>query len=185
MALKRFIPVMVLAASCTCFAQSAPQGSTKRTVPTVIYDGGGIAIGGLLSGVTPADSSAQPRPPIRQQVYAGLSSIEVFPVRSTKAGPGRLPAPTRAKLQGGPGQPICVIGDDALSQEWLQINLAVLKRIGASCIVASVRSAADFTRLKFLAGDLLLMPAPFDDLSNVTGITVWPVLIGADGMVSQ
>jgi integrating conjugative element protein (TIGR03765 family) len=106
-------------------------------------------------------------------------------VVSTRAGPGRLlQNPMPSKLPGGPGQPIFIVGDDAASIDWLQRNADALRRMGARGIVASVQTPEDFLRLRALV-DLHLVPMSADALLEAAGVRVWPLLIGADGAISQ
>lgn len=168
-------------------AQTAPVA--QRTVPQVIYDAGGTPIGELLEDMVDEDapdrrSGAAGRQDGRPALTAP-STVTVFPVVTTKAAPGRLPAPTRGKLKGGPGSALCVVGDDALSQQWLRINRDALARMQASCLVAAVRDAPSLARLRAIAGDVPLIPGSFDALASATGISVWPILVSPDGLISQ
>lgn len=152
-------------------------------LPTVIHDAGGVPLapyfepfaddaGGAAREPAPR-MPAQPQPP------------QLFPVVSTRAGPGRLlQNPMPSKLPGGPGQPIFIVGDDPASLDWLQRNADALRRIGARGIVASVGTLEDFLRLRASA-DLHMVPMSADALLEAAGFHVWPVLIGADGAISQ
>jgi integrating conjugative element protein (TIGR03765 family) len=147
---------------------------------TVIHDAGGVSIASDPHGeASPAPRPVSPGPP------AVTRAAVSFPVVSTRAGPGRLlQNPMPASLPGGPGQPIFIVGDDAPSQEWLQRNLQALHDMGARGIVAAVRSPADLERLRTATG-LPMVPMPADDLLEAAGLLVWPVLIAADGSISQ
>lgn len=150
------------------------------TMPlTVIHDAGGVSI------APDARLEASPAPrPVSPGPAAVTRAAVSFPVTSTRAGPGRLlQNPMPARLPAGPGQPIFIVGDDAPSQEWLQRNLQALHAMDARGIVAAVRSPADLERLRTLG--LPLVPMPADDLLEAAGILVWPVLIAADGSISQ
>lgn len=151
------------------------------TMPlTVIHNAGGVSIApDARLEVSPAPRPVSPGP-------AAVTRAAVsFPVISTRAGPGRLlQNPMPARLPAGPGQPIFIVGDDAPSQEWLQRNLQALHDMDARGIVAAVHSLADLERLRTVTG-LPLVPMPADDLLEAAGILVWPVLIAADGSISQ
>jgi integrating conjugative element protein (TIGR03765 family) len=163
----------------TTEGDALPAPGTVRRVPTVICDAGGIPVGQYLQYITP-EKKRDTRP-----VESHPRPINMFPVTSLKARPGRLAKPFKAKLPGGPDIPICVIGDDQLSRHWLALNLAALEKMHAACMVTSVVDAASFQRLHAEAGTLPLALSSFDGLAEAAGITVWPVLITPDGLVSQ
>ncbi len=148
----------------------------------VIHDGGGVPLAPYLEAITddatPERSEPLPhRPPAQPQ--------QLFPVVSIKAGPGRLlQNPMPSKLSGGPGQPIFIVGDDALSHDWLRRNGPSLQQMGARGIVAAVRTPEALFRLRTSA-DLHMVPMSADALLEAAGIHVWPVLIGPDGSISQ
>jgi integrating conjugative element protein (TIGR03765 family) len=167
----------------SALAQTNAVPYPPRTVPIVIHDAGGTPIGQYLDRVTEEGSAnSNQRPPAPNAVS---TVIPVFPVVTTQAAPGRLPAPTRGKLKGGPGVPICILGDDPLSLQWLRINQPALQQMKATCLVASVRDEASWRNLQSLAGDLPLTPGSFDALATAMGISVYPILVSPDGLVSQ
>ncbi len=161
-------------------ASAADPASSRRVVPTVIHDAGGVPIADYLNNVIPDRPIRDPRPQVRLP-----SSPQTFPVVTTKAQPGLLGAPTRGKLKGGPGIPLCIIGDDPLSDKWLDRNLAALQAMNAACLVVAVRDQTAFARLQARVGSIRLAPGSFDALATASGITVWPVLVSPDGLVSQ
>lgn len=149
----------------------------------VIHDGGGVSLAPYL---VDDEGSARETPPSQPPAAPRQTpSVPAFPVASTKAGPGRLlHNPMPARLPGGPGATFFVVGDDALSRAWLQLNAQRLQALGARGIVAAVATEADFARLRTLAG-VHMVPMSADALLEAAGIRVWPVLIGADGSISQ
>jgi integrating conjugative element protein (TIGR03765 family) len=181
--MRTYLPFIAAAfAVCACSAsaeEALPAPGAVRVVPKVIYDGGGVPIGEYLHYITP-EKKRDTRP-----VAAQARPITMFPVASAKARPGRLDRPFKAKLPGGPDIPICIIGDDQLSRQWLALNLAALEKMHAACMVTSVVDAASFQRLHAEAGTLPLAISSIDGLAEAAGITVWPVLITPDGLVSQ
>lgn len=164
---------------------AAPVGSAESPVmpAIVIHDGGGVSLAPFLAN---DEGDARETPPSQQPATPRqIPSVPAFPVASTKAGPGRLlQNPMPARLPGGPGAPFFVIGDDALSHAWLQHNAGRLQALGARGIVAAVATEADLARLRTLAG-VHMVPMSADALLEAAGIRVWPVLIGADGSISQ
>lgn len=156
-----------------------PPTQQKRIVPVMIYDGGGVSISQYTADV---DEQAAPTP--RPSPQAGRNA-PLFPVISKKASPARLSAPVKAKLAGGPGVPICILGDDPLSLEWLRINQAALQQMQARCLVASVRDEPSWRRLQTMASGLRMALGSFDTLADATGVSVYPILIAPDGSISQ
>lgn len=174
-----FIALLLAAGSATTFNVCA---QTMRPAPVVIHDAGGVPIAAELGDDIelegPAErSSAPPQPQRRPQ--------QVFPVVTTAARPGLLGPAVRATIKGGPGIPVCIVGDDQLSRHWLSLNREALAKMGASCLVASVRNLAALDNLRSHAGAVRLVPGSIDALAGAAGIRVWPVLITPDGMISQ
>ncbi|MBT0960321.1 PFL_4695 family integrating conjugative element protein [Denitromonas iodatirespirans] len=150
--------------------------------PVVIFDGGGVPILDLINPETedvPALSTVARAPmPVPAHVL-------VFPVVTRRGGPGTLaPNPQRPALPGGPGRPIAIVGDDTPSRAWLEANAARLREIGAAVMVVRVASEARFATLRVLA-DVPFAPASGDALLERLGVAVWPLLISADGEISQ
>ena len=175
----RFIPLLA-------FFLAAPSSSAAPLAsrpPTVIHDAGGVPLAPYFEPFAD-DAGEGAREPV-PRTPAQPQPPQLFPVVSTRAGPGRLlQNPMPSKLPGGPGQPVFIVGDDAVSLDWLQRNADALRRMGARGIVASVGTPEDFLRLR-ASVDLHMVPVSADALLEVVGIHVWPVLIGADGAISQ
>lgn len=175
----RFVPLLAVFIAATSW--SAPPLTSRP--PTVIHDAGGVPLAPYFEPFAD-DADKGAREPVRQPP-AQPPPPQLFPVASARGGPGRLlQNPMPSKLPGEPGQPIFIVGDDAASVAWLQRNADALQRMGARGIVASVRTPEDFLRLRGLV-DLHMTPMSPDALLEAAGIHVWPVLIGADGTISQ
>lgn len=157
--------------------------NTPRTVPVVIHDAGGAPIGQYLE-VTQEETLGK-APSSAPVANAAPTSMAIFPVITTKAAPGRLTARPSVKLKGGPGVPICILGDDPLSLQWLQINQAALRKMNATCLAVTVRDEASWRKLQSLAGAVPLTPGSFDALAAAMGVSVYPILVSPDGLVSQ
>ena len=177
--------LVVCLAVCSLPGVAAPKSLQTLTAlpPVVIHDAGGVSLAPyLMNDPTEPDPEAQrPRPTTR----GPMLELSTYPVASQRGAPGRLLRnPTRGRLKGGPGQPFFIVGDDALSQEWLRINAEHLRKLGAYGIVTSVHSAQ---RLRFMVDTLQIPLAPInaDSLFEALGFAVWPVLVGPDGSISQ
>lgn len=151
--------------------------------PVVIFDGGGVPILDLINpevvGKEPPLSEAG-RSPTHPAAH-----VPIFPVVTRRGGPGNLtPNPQRSTLPGGPGRPIAIVGDDATSRAWLIANAQRLREIGAAVMVASVESEARFAMLRALV-NVPFAPAGADALFDQLDVAVWPLLISANGEISQ
>lgn len=150
--------------------------------PVVIFDGGGVPILDLINPET--EDAPVPSAVARAQAPVPVH-VPIFPVVTRRGGPGTLtPNPQRPALPGGPGRPIAIIGDDAPSHAWLEANAARLREIGAAVMVVRVESEAHFAALRVLA-NVPFTPAGADALFEQLGVAVWPLLILADGEISQ
>jgi len=67
-------------------------------------------------------------------------------------------------------KPVCVIGTDRISLEWLKQHRRRLARMGASCLLIEARNRDEVESIRRLAHPLRMQPAPFDDLSAVIGL---------------
>ncbi|WP_407941183.1 PFL_4695 family integrating conjugative element protein [Nitrogeniibacter aestuarii] len=144
-----------------------------------IHDGGGAPIGHLLDGeLVAARSQSRPMQSVPQHV-------QIWPVITQVGSPGRLsPNPFRPDLPGGPGRNFAIVGDDDRSHTWLRENRDRLKSIGAVAMVVQVQDERSFLKMKRIA-DIPLVPVSGDDVLRGIGIDVWPVLIEANGNISQ
>ena len=175
----------VLAALATAAATVAPAEKLEpmppsRDAPVVIHDEGGVSILELID----PQLDGEPAPEVAPGPVP--ATVPVFPVRSPRGAPGRLePNPQQARLKGGPGRMIVVIGDDPESIAWLRARASELQAARAGVLVAQVESQARFAALRALAEGLPFVPASADALLKQLGLSVWPLLISAEGEVSQ
>ena len=147
--------------------------------PQVIHDAGGVPITHLITGED-SDQGAQSVPsPDPEQ------TIALFPVATRNARAGTLsPNPRHTELPGGPGRAIALVGDDPASQHWLRANAERLATLDAAVMVVNVDSQAQFIALKTLAS-VPFVPASGEALFEALGVDVWPLLILADGQITQ
>lgn len=157
---------------------------TPRTVPVMIHDAGGTPIGQYLESVEQEGTQSK-APSSAPGATAAPTSMAIFPVVTTKAAPGRLTVRPSVKLKGGPGVPICILGDDPLSLQWLQINQVALQKMNATCLAVTVRDEASWRKLQSAAGGVPLTPGSFDALATAMGVSVYPILVSPEGLVSQ
>jgi integrating conjugative element protein (TIGR03765 family) len=130
-------------------------------------------------------NEAPAQPPVALPSITQQALPVAFPVQTTSMRPGRLSAPVRLRTPGGLPAPMFIVGDDALSHQWLAANRQRLARMGASGVVANVTSLEALQALRRVAPGLPLAPAPLDSLAQDLGLGVYPVLIKADGQITQ
>lgn len=117
----------------------------------------------------PAVSEAPPVPgPVTEEV--------MLPVRSTRLSPG----PVASRAVQAPGlTPLFIVGDDALSRQWLVSRASALRQINAVGLVVNVQSLQRLNALRALVPGLMLTPVNGDDMGERLGLEHYPVLITA------
>ena len=81
--------------------------------------------------------------------------------------------------------PIFLVGDDALSRQWLEANQRKLLALKAIGFVVNVEGLDRLEALREIAPELSLMPVPADYLANILHIQHYPVLIFSDHITQQ
>jgi len=176
--LSRTGPWRLVALWPICQAASAIAG-----LQTIHEGGPTVPIAPYMEPFVRNEAPAQPhvaRPTIAQQALP-----VAFPVKTTSMRPGRLSAPVRLRWPGALPVPMFIVGDDALSHQWLAANRQRLARLGASGVVANVTSIEALQALRRVAPGLPLAPASLDALAQDLGLSVYPVLMKADGHITQ
>jgi len=98
----------------------------------------------------------------------------VLPIRSEKLTPG----PVEPRRINAPGlMTFFIIGDDALSRDWLIERGDRLQTLGAFGLVVNVESLQSLQRLRSLVPELTLSPVPGDDLAQRLTLSHYPALI--------
>jgi len=145
---------------------------------TVVEDRGGTSALPYYEaiGITP-----EPTSPVQQQPAPVVNEAEAFalPVRSRLLAPGRV----EPRQMNTPGLiPFFLVGDDALSRQWLQERADVLHGLGAFGLVINVESLDALQKLRRLAPGLTLSPVSGDDLAQRLHLQHYPVLITSTGI---
>lgn len=156
--------------------------------PAVIFDSGSTtSIRGYLEGISIRADERRPRPqPELATPTKPLSPIQL-PVRTPEMQAGRLirtliSEQLADRLRRLP-RPLFVIGSDRYSQRWLAGNRSRLLQLGAVGMLVDVETRAQLKRLRELGRGLVIVPAPGSELAKVLGITRYPLLITADGIL--
>jgi integrating conjugative element protein (TIGR03765 family) len=73
--------------------------------------------------------------------------------------------------------PVCVLGDDSLSLEWLRRNRDNLVSINAQCFIVSATNSETVKPLLHLLEGIIAYPANGDVISDYFKVSYYPVLI--------
>lgn len=107
----------------------------------------------------------------------------VYPLSTTRLSSKRLDKP----LEGYYPRmlfPVCVVGDDDLSLEWVERNRQQLAESSAQCFLVSAQSAETAAPILRLLEGILVYPANGDAIADYFGIRHYPILI-TDRYASQ
>lgn len=149
---------------------------------TVVADLGGESTALLFDAInneanefTPPRSLSSP-PPLPS---APATVDEMLPMSTPEMTPGRVEARSLA-LAGM--TPVFLVGDDALSRDWLAQRRAKLLRMNATGLVVNVSDSAALRELQSQAPELTLLPASASDIARRLQLTHYPVLITDRGL---
>jgi len=161
---------------------AAAASVTSLAGVTVIHEGGPtVPIGQYFAAL-----SAQPSVASNGAVPAQASTLPMaFPITTPSMRPGSLHAPVRLRTAGWLVAPMFIVGDDALSRQWLAANHDKLRRLGASGLVVNVASIDAFRSLRTAAPDVAMAPGSVEALARQASLSVYPLYVAADGQVSQ
>lgn len=124
-----------------------------------------------LSDLSRLPVPAAPRVPYREANF--------LPVRSMRLTPGHV----ERRVIAAPGlTPLCLIGADGQSRDWLRERLPTLQALHAVCLAVQVASAGELQALRELAAGVPILPASGDDIARRLDLHHYPVLITATGI---
>ena len=109
-----------------------------------------------------------------------VTTADMLPVRSERLTPG-LVEPKAIRLL-GLATPLFLVGDDAMSLEWLAQRQPALKKLGAIGWAVNVTDNTGLQRLREAAGGLAVLPIHGDDLASRIPLRHYPVLITASSV---
>lgn len=102
-----------------------------------------------------------------------------LPVHSTRLSPGAVP-PRSLKLPGF--TPLFLVGQDAVSLEWLAQHVQTLQDLGASGLAVEVADAQALRSIQAAAPGLDIWPVSGDDIAERLELQHYPVLITPTGL---
>lgn len=126
----------------------------------------------------------QPSVPIQSSRTVSAPSTwsfgQLLPIRTPEIRPGI--AQGKLRLARPMGAPLCVLSADASSTQWLAIHAAALASAQISCWVVNVEDLIAWSRLRQVAGAVVLMPMSGAVLAEL-GLRATPALVQRDGRV--
>lgn len=78
--------------------------------------------------------------------------------------------------------PVFLVGDDALSRQWLTLRRDELKRLHATGLVVNVSDKAALVQLQQIVPGVTLLPASASEIARRLQLSHYPVLITATGL---
>ncbi|HHR3898212.1 TPA: integrating conjugative element protein [Salmonella enterica] len=78
--------------------------------------------------------------------------------------------------------PVFLVGDDALSRQWLILRRDELKRLHATGLVVNVSDKAALSELQQMIPGVTLLPASASEIARRLQLSYYPVLITATGL---
>jgi len=171
---------LVLATFCVGFAQAEPQiiHDSGLGVPTVPYkslfsndDVRDLRDSWIFGELPEPDPAGRAVP------------MDIYPITTERLTPKRFEQPLEGYF---PRMlfPVCVVGDDELSLQWVKRNRRYLAESGAQCFLVSAGSAESVAPVLRLLKGIVVYPANGDAIADYFKIKHYPVLI-TDRYASQ
>lgn len=76
--------------------------------------------------------------------------------------------------------PLCIIGDDSLSRNWLERHHKLLEEAQAFCLITQVESEAHYQKLQNQYPKIKMAVAEVDWMVHILGVTHYPALISSE-----
>ena len=157
--------------------------STSPAEPTVIFDSGNTTPIGryhqMISGAQIPDfgdawSSAQ-RSELEAEKADPANPENWLPITTTKLSPGKVHP--RAVQLSELASPICVIGSDSMSTEWIRTYHNALVNNGVLCWLVEASTLDDVQRIVQVLNGIPMSPADGNAIAEFFQIQHYPVLI--------
>lgn len=148
----------------------------------VIADLGGESTAPLFDAVNNENNEFTPPRSLTPPVTSSGTPADVsdmLPVSTPEMRTGKV-EPRALTLTGM--TPIFLVGDDALSRQWLTLRRDELKRLHATGLVVNVSDKAALSQLQQLVPGVTLLPASASEIARRLQLSHYPVLITASGL---
>lgn len=75
------------------------------------------------------------------------------------------------------GKPVCLLGSDHLSKDWLRQNAVMLQQYNIPCIVIEAQSESDLMSIKRIGQGVSIVALPMDQPLQQVGVNTYPILV--------
>ncbi|EEB8600458.1 integrating conjugative element protein [Salmonella enterica] len=157
--------------------------SSSMAALNVIADLGGESTAPLFDAINNENNEFTPPRSLNStetSAYPAPADIsDMLPVSTPEMSAGKVVS-RELNLTGM--TPVFLVGDDALSREWLALRRDELKRRHATGLVVNVSDKAALAELQQLVPGVTLLPASASEIARRLQLSHYPVLITSTGL---
>ncbi|WP_413243636.1 integrating conjugative element protein [Salmonella enterica] len=174
---------MKLFSACFClrtFMVSVLLTTSSMAALNVIADLGGESTAALFDAINNENNEfTPPRSLTAEPVPAPADISDMLPVTTPEMSAGKV---VSRELHLAGMTPVFLVGDDALSREWLTLRRDELKRLHATGLVVNVSDKSALSALQQMIPGVTLLPASASEIARRLQLSHYPVLITATGL---
>ncbi|EDR5078600.1 integrating conjugative element protein [Salmonella enterica] len=157
--------------------------SSSMAALNVIADLGGESTAPLFDAINNENNEFTPPRSLDSTVTSAppgaVDVSDMLPVTTPEMSAGKVEA-RELNLTGM--TPVFLVGDDALSREWLALRRDELKRRHATGLVVNISDKAALAELQRLVPGVTLLPASASEIARRLQLSNYPVLITSAGL---
>jgi len=158
--------------------------SVVNAEPVVIYDSGRTVSGDkyrnfFATDIKPSfikDGWVFNGEPVPDEKPELPDSTLAFPVKTSKLSPGRIERSRDQYIATLPG-PMCIVGSDPLSKQWITKNYKQLRAANVMCVIVQAENETQANELAMMLNGMLVNLGDGDVLADYFKIQHYPVLI--------
>lgn len=174
---------MKLFSACFClktFMVSVLLTTSSMAALNVIADLGGESTAAFFDAINNENNEfTPPRSLTAEPVPAPADISDMLPVTTPEMSAGKV---VSRELHLAGMTPVFLVGDDALSREWLTLRRDELKRLHATGLVVNVSDKSALSALQQMIPGVTLLPASASEIARRLQLSHYPVLITATGL---
>lgn len=174
---------MKLFSACFClktFMVSVLLTTSSMAALNVIADLGGESTAPFFDAINNENNEfTPPRSLTAEPVPAPADISDMLPVITPEMSAGKV---VSRELHLVGMTPVFLVGDDALSREWLTLRRDELKRLHATGLVVNVSDKSALSELQQMIPGVTLLPASASEIARRLQLSHYPVLITATGL---
>ncbi|EBS5765110.1 integrating conjugative element protein [Salmonella enterica subsp. enterica serovar Enteritidis] len=146
----------------------------------VIADLGGESTAPFFDAINNENNEfTPPRSLTAEPVPAPADISDMLPVTTPEMSAGKV---VSRELHLASMTPVFLVGDDALSREWLTLRRDELKRLHATGLVVNVSDKSALSALQQMIPGVTLLPASASEIARRLQLSHYPVLITSTGL---